>query len=242
MKKFLPLAILAVFYGCGDNNIDTVKKYTFEQDKSMSIGVAIDGFKECESVKWLDESNKDQKIVSAICAVKPSVLKAEFESMNGKYQAALKKEQDKTQEQLDRAVEKTAGEFERIKPGIKLSKEKIVQIADSFCKYEKDKLFPASCDNEAIAKAVADEYEIDKKSSFALVGFAYNFMHIASLTKREVKPLWIGELPKEIKSREYKFSFFINTDKSVSVKEIVLTQDGESKNIGRSIFTKVYER
>lgn len=67
MKKFLPLAILAAFYGCGDNNIDTVKKYTFEQDKSMSIGTAIDGFKECESVKWLDESNKDQKIVSAVC-------------------------------------------------------------------------------------------------------------------------------------------------------------------------------
>ncbi|MDO5046851.1 hypothetical protein, partial [Campylobacter sp.] len=223
MKKFLPIAILTIFYGCGDNNIDTVKKYTFEQNKSMSIGVAIDGFKECESVKWIDESNKDQKIVSAICVVKPSVLKAEFEEINGKYEAAFKKEQEKNQEQLDKAVEKIVGEFERIKPGAKLSKEKIVQIADSFCKYEKDKLFPTSCDNEAITKALADEYAIQKGSSFALTGFVHNFSHIVFLTKHEVKPLWLGELPKEVKSREYKFSFFINTDNSVSVKEIVLT-------------------
>lgn len=242
MKKFLPLAILAAFYGCGDNNIDTVKKYTFEQDKSMSIGTAIDGFKECESVKWLDESNKDQKIVSAVCTVKPSVLKTEFEDINVKYQAALKKEQDENQEQLDKAIERITSEFERIKPGAKLNKEKIIEIADKFCKYEKENIFPATCDNEAIAKTLAEGHDIKQGSSFALAGFAHNFSHITLLTKREVKPLWLGALPKEIKAREYKFSFFINTDKSVSIKEIVLIEDGESKKISKSILSKVYAR
>ena len=49
MKKalFLAFSALLLLTGCKDSNISLVKNYTLKGNKSITIGLAIDGFKGC---------------------------------------------------------------------------------------------------------------------------------------------------------------------------------------------------
>ncbi|MCD8213180.1 MAG: hypothetical protein LUC34_03895 [Campylobacter sp.] len=233
-----------IFAGCGENNIDTVKNYTFPQNKSMSVGTAIDGFNECEKVVWSDESSKDQKIVSAVCVVKNSVLKAEFDAQNAQYQEAVQKEKADNQKHIDSSVDFTKKEFDKFKNenSPQITDEQIIALAKKYCKRVTGNMFRSvECDQKALSDELATTYNL-KHDNWAFGNFVFSFSDVANFTTREVKPIWFGEIPKEIKSREYKFSFYINTDKSVSIKDVILTQDGASKNVGAGTLAKVYKR
>lgn len=78
MKKILLNTFCAIaFFGCGDESINVVKKTIIKTiDKNLTIGEAIDGFKDCESVKWQSAkiTNNSYKVL-ATCKIKSSVLK-----------------------------------------------------------------------------------------------------------------------------------------------------------------------
>lgn len=59
VKVFAGAAIAAfVLCGCSDDNVKIVKEYTLPQQKSMTIGNAIDGSSECKKVSWQDIGSK----------------------------------------------------------------------------------------------------------------------------------------------------------------------------------------
>jgi len=62
------LAMTAALAGCGNNDIDAVKKQTLDQDQSYTVGQSFDNRKVCDSVKW-DEITDDRgrKIVEYRC-------------------------------------------------------------------------------------------------------------------------------------------------------------------------------
>jgi hypothetical protein len=66
--KVLMLGLSASLAGCGNSDINAVKKQTLDQDQSYTVGQAFDNRKVCDSVKW-DEITDDRgrKIVEYRC-------------------------------------------------------------------------------------------------------------------------------------------------------------------------------
>ena len=48
--KFLLLATVLTIYGCGESNVDRVKKTIWNYDDTMTLGTAAAGSKECSKV------------------------------------------------------------------------------------------------------------------------------------------------------------------------------------------------
>jgi hypothetical protein len=66
--KVLMVGLSASLVGCGNSDIDAVKKQALDQDQSYTVEQAFDNRKVCDSVKW-DEitDNRGRKIVEYRC-------------------------------------------------------------------------------------------------------------------------------------------------------------------------------
>lgn len=236
-------AVGAVLAGCGDSNIDIVKNYTFAEAKMMTIGSAIDGFKDCKSVKWADESKDDLKVVTAVCDVKDEILKSEFDARNAKYNEAVKKADDEKQKSIIFALNTLNKSCKTLRNEAEFSLEEALSVANKFCKFDSKKsgFIKTQCDENGVKNELLNTYNV-KDSGLYLNNCVFSFGVLAEASQREPNVFWMGEMPKQIASRTYKFSFFVNTDKSVSLKEIVRTDDDKTQKLSKMFLAKVYKR
>lgn len=247
MKKFyFSLACLALI-GCGDSNIDIVKKATLSQNKTMTIGDAIDSFKECESVKWEDTSKNKQNIVTVTCKIKSEILKDEFNQINAEYQKALDAAKQRNQEMIENTYNIFKDNLQSLsKTDVKFpSIQELLELAKKHCKLNKNESFfslsMGECDESTDEELKNFNYE--PRDSFFKIGLDNYLLPILRYSQEEIKPIWFKELPKEVKSRTYKINFFVNTDKSVACKDAFVINDGEEKEIRKNeLLYKFYER
>ena len=250
--KFSIIAAVLALAGCGDNNIDTVKNYTLPQKKSMTIGAAIDGYEGCKSVKWEDVSAKDLKAVKVTCEVSDAILKAQFDNQNAKYEKAVQKAKDEAQKNVDKALELIMQIYNdnnlKTEASADASKEELLALANKFCKYDKEKEkkhtfgAPVTCDNDALTSELLDKHKLNGKS-IMFDNFVNQFQWVALDSQRPPKPIFFGDMPKQINSRSYELKFIINTDKTVDIdRKAVMIEDGERKEIGSGVLGKFYER
>lgn len=232
MKKFLFSAVCAfALIGCGDSNIDIVKNATLDINKTMTIGAAIDGSKQCESVKWKDTSKDGQNIVTATCEIKKEILeeqsKAYLEGMRIFNEANILKNYS----ELNTILQDSS------KTEVKLSKqEDIVELTKKHCKLNKNKEKPSGeCDKSIYEELKKFNYEPNSDESAHLEKLFINILYY----NQEL--IWS---PEKVKPASLNVNFFVNTDKSVSFKNAFVIYDGKegtpSNDVG--ILSKFYER
>ncbi|WP_025803425.1 OmpH family outer membrane protein [Campylobacter corcagiensis] len=248
--------------GCGENNIDIVKNYTFPNIKTMTIGTAIGTFDECQSVKWKDESNEAQKIVSATCVVKPEILKAEYETEIAKlqkekdeYKAEFDKAKDEFEKRYKEAEQKALNSFKADRQreldwavtwgnwpkDTGTTEDDVWELYDEFCK---DKKF---CDNDGLSTKIQYKYKLGKNTNKE-----ERMIKSINNLKKEMDKEFSPEnynMPKfiepvkmfgrdlnqtiePISSRSYKFEFFVNTDKTVEFKDEYIIENGLAEKSG----------
>lgn len=248
--KFSLIAAVLALTGCGDNNIDIVKNYTLPIKKSMTIGAAVDGYKGCQKVKWEDVSGNDLKLVKVTCEVSSDVLKAEFDKQNARYEEAVQKAKDDAQKSLEKTLERIINNYNELKTegSSDANKEELLALANKFCKYDEEKAkkssfsAPVNCDNDAIADELSNKYKLNG-NAFLFSTFVSQFQWAALDSQRPPKPIFFGDMPKQINSRSYELKFIINTDKTVDIdRKAVMIEDGERKEIGSGVLGKFYER
>ncbi|WP_267523286.1 hypothetical protein [Campylobacter sp. MG1] len=241
MKKFLFSTVCALaLIGCGDSNIDIVKNATLDINKTMTIGAAIDGSKQCESVKWEDTSKDGQNIVTATCEIKKEILENEFKE------------------------EQKAFNFKKNFNELKITSEYLTIAKDLRNKCKSDLKLP---DNQGILELTKKHCELHKRTKleFSILVCKetiseeinkfnctpkYDSYYLSSLLTPLAYYVAVGEeivlfeTPKEVKSRIYKINFFVNTDKSVDVKDAFVINDGEEDKVYYydSLLSKIYKR
>lgn len=240
MKKFyFSLACLALI-GCGDSNTDIVKNATLNFNKTMTIGTAIDNFNDCKSVKWKDTSKGGQNIVTATCEIKKEILKNEFkekqeafENKKASNQAAIAKEYETIKKNLqnkcksDLELPDLQGILELTKKHCELTK-RTKGVSFSYLKCEKtisDEINNFNCAPKYTA------YNLEN----LLKAFAYY--------NAEGEEIVLFETPVEVKSRTYKISFYVNTDKTIDLKDaFVIDDDKELEVSADRMLREFYKR
>ena len=251
VKVFFGAAIAAfVLYGCGEDNVKIVKEYTLPQQKSMTIGNAIDGSSECKKVSWQDISVKNGiQAVKMTCEVSPEVLKAEFDRANATYEKAYASEAESQEKRLQNSLKYASDSYERLKTqsSPQFDKDKILQTANKFCKFDEEKSkgisfsAPVKCDDDAMQKEIAEVYKLNA-NNWSYANFLNLIKDIAASSQRPVNVLFIDK-PVRITSRQIEIKFIVNTDKSVDVdRTAMMIEDGNSKEIGSGIIRKFYKR
>lgn len=216
----------------------------------MTIGNAIDGSSECKKVSWQDISvKKGIQAVKVICEVSPEVLKAEFDKANAAYENAYASEAKRKEDRLQNSLNYVLDSYERLKTqsSPQFDKDKILQTANKFCKFDEKKSkgisfsAPVKCDDDALEKEVADVYKLNTKD-WGYSNFLNLLKNIASDSQEPVKVLFIDK-PVQVASRQIEIKFIVNTDKSVDVDQAaMMIEDGSSKEIGSGIIRKFYKR
>ena len=251
VKVFFGAAIAAfVLCGFGEDNVKIVKEYTLPQQKSMTIGNAIDGSSECKKVSWQDISVKNGiQAVKMICEVSPEVLKAEFDRANAAYEKAYASEAESQEKRLQNSLEYASDSYERLKTqsSPQFDKDKILQTANKFCKFDEEKSKGISfsalvkCDDDALQKEVAEVYKLNA-NDWGYSNFLNLVKDLAASSQRPIKVLFVDK-PVQIVSRQIEIKFIVNTDKSVDVdRAAMMIEDGNSKEIGSGIIRKFYKR
>ena len=251
VKVFFGAAIAAfVLCGCGEDNVKIVKEYTLPQQKSMTIGNAIDGSSECKKVSWQDISVKNGiQAVKMTCEVSPEVLKAEFDRANAAYEKAYASEAESQEKRLQNSLEYASDSYERLKAqsSPQFDKDKILQTANKFCKFDEEKSKGISfsalvkCDDDALQKEVAEVYKLNA-NDWGYSNFLNLVKDLAASSQRPIKVLFVDK-PVQIVSRQIEIKFIVNTDKSVDVdRAAMMIEDGNSKEIGSGIIRKFYKR
>jgi hypothetical protein len=250
-KIFFGAAISAiVLCGCGEDNVKIVKEYTLPQQKSMTIGNAIDGSSECKKVSWQDISvKKGIQAVKMTCEVSPDVLKAEFDRANAAYEKAYAAEAESKEKHLQNSLKYASDSYERLKTqsSPQFDKDKILQTANKFCKFDEEKSknlsfsSPVKCDDDALQKEIAEVYKLNA-NNWSYTNFLNLIKDIAASSQRPVNVLFIDK-PVQITSRQIEIKFIVNTDKSVDVdRSAMMIEDGSAKEIGSGIIRKFYKR
>lgn len=251
VKVFFSAAIAAfVLCGCGEDNVKIVKEYTLPQQKSMTIGNAIDGSSECKKVSWQDISVKNSiQAVKMTCEVSAEVLKAEFDRANAAYEKAYASEEEGKEKRLQNSLKYASDSYERLKTqnSPQFDKDKILQTANKLCKFDEEKSkgisfsAPVKCDDDALQKEVADVYKLNA-NSWSYANFLNLIKDIAASSQRPVNVLFIDK-PVQITSRQIEIKFIVNTDKSVDVdRTAMMIEDGNAEEIGSGIIRKFYKR
>lgn len=242
MKKLYFSIIGLALIGCGDGNVDIVKNTTMDFNKTMTIENALEYSKYCKSVKWKDTSKAGQNIVTATCKVKKEILKDEYE----KGLAELNKQILDNKNLLDK-------EYNSLK-----------QKLQGKCKGEEEfpnmnvylELAKKHCDLKASNKGIYYTHlkckkEIAEEFANLNCGGKYGIYTLESY----LKPLAYYEdvikyveltksLYKEIKSRDIEISFYVNTDKSVDVKDAYVINDEQRESLfsASSVLKEFYTR
>ncbi|WP_298020741.1 hypothetical protein [uncultured Campylobacter sp.] len=251
VKVFFGAAIAAfVLCGCGEDNVKIVKEYTLPQQKSMTIGNAIDGSSECKKVSWQDISVKNSiQAVKMICEVSPEVLKAEFDKANAAYEKAYASEAESKEKRFQNSLKYASDSYERLKTqsSPQFDKDEILQIANKFCKFDEEKSKSLSfgsqvkCDYDALQKEIAEVYKLNA-NNWSYANFLNLVKDVAASSQRPVNVLFIDK-PVRITSRQIEIKFIVNTDKSVDVdRTAIMIEDGSAKEIGSGILRKFYKR
>lgn len=250
LKILASVAVLTTLTACGDSNVKTVKNYTFDFNKSMNVGTAIDGTPQCKKVQWKDESTKEQKFVSATCTFTDEELKKDFEAETKHFQQ-VKEKVDKDTERALKDIEK------KYKPLMgenspQFDKDKIIAATQKICKKVDDKV---ECDTEILRK------EFNLKENHGWHDLKYIDSDLTHLF-RNANPekeicanyfvkIECTEPPKMAQSMEAKITFVINTDNSVNVSKGEFLKDGKiiqtlenkyQERGNRAILEPFYER
>lgn len=247
--KFSIVLIGFLLLGCGEDNINTVKNYTFPQDKSMTVGTAIDGYKECAKVDWKDISVKDLKLVSATCDIKKELIEAENKEVQAKYEEALRKAKEEQAQKLEKAI----GDV--LENTNNLDKESVLKIANEFCEYDISKkdqapIFPkVKCDEEKLNTKAKEVFKEPHSKALGEIASKANFKNlledlkfVAQYSKEEPDVRFYNQRPEEIKDKKIQVMFVINTDKTVNIQKIALYVDGQAKELGRYFIGNFYKR
>lgn len=130
MKKilFCFISLMLFLAGCGDSNVKKVKDYTFDFDKSMTVGTAIETNKMLEKIKWQDISSDSQKIVQVTAEVKKEIIDRENKEAMNKYNEDTQKYENALEEATKKRDKKIV-EFEENR------KIKIQNFKDGYAKY-----------------------------------------------------------------------------------------------------------
>ncbi|CZE49003.1 hypothetical protein [Campylobacter geochelonis] len=209
----------------------------------MTIGTAIDSYKGFEKVVWSDVSTKEQKLVDAVVSVKKDVLKAEFDEKNAKYQEVLQRSKDKVQKNIKDNIQYVINEYNAQKSDTspQISEKEIIELANKYCTYNDGFIAISNCDKEAVF-GLKDTHALKYTHFWQAVNLANRLSGVKRALEQQPKVLFQDE-PKEVKSREYKFNFVINTDKTVNIKGVFLSQDrAKVKRSGLDILSKIYKR
>lgn len=228
MKKIYFSIVCLAFFGCSDSNTDIVKNTTLPQNKTMSIGTAIDNFDDCKNVKWKDTSKGGQNIVTVTCEIKKDILKNEFKEKQEAFdskklsnQIAIDKEYDAIKKNLQNRC-KTELELPNIEAILELTKKhceltkRAKGVAYSYFKCEK-----------AISEEINNFNCAPKYTTYNLENLLKGLAYYES----ERNDLILFETPVEIKSRFYKISFYVNTDKTVDLKDAFIADDGNETRV-----------
>ena len=229
------IAMLATLTACGDSNVKLVKNYTFDFNKSMNVGTAIDGKPQCKTVQWKDESTKEQKFVSANCTFTDEELKKDFEAET-KYFQEVKEKVDKT---IQDALQDLEKEYNRMKTesSPEFNREKVIIAAQKVCQNKE-------CDISAFGK----EFNLKEKgwrTGIFLEPLAKNYLRKLSQNTDDGKRVcgdWLEECkdePQMPQSIGYKITFVINTDNSVNVSKGEFLKNGE---VTQTLENKYQER
>lgn len=247
--KFSIILTGVLLLGCGDDNVNTVKNYTFPQDKSMTVGTAIDGYIECAKVDWKDASTKDLKLVSATCEIKKELIEVENKEVQAKYEEALQKAKEEQAQKLEKAI----GDV--LENTNNLDKESVLKIANEFCEYDISKkdqapIFPkVICDEEKLNTKAKEIFKEPHSKALGELATKMNFKHlledlkfVAQYSKEEPDVRFYNQRPEEIKDKKIQVMFVINTDKTVNVQKIIMHVDGQVKELGRHYMGNFYKR
>ena len=251
VKVFFGAAIAAfVLCGCGEDNVKIVKEYTLPQEKSMTIGNAIDGSSECKKVSWQDISVKNGiQAVKMTCEVSAEVLKAEFDRANAAYKKAYASEEEEQKKYVQDFLKNALERWDDIKTqdSPQPDQDKLLQIANKLCKFdeEKSKSFsfdiPVKCDEEGIQKEIVGAYKLNTKH-WGYDSFMNSLKNAVVKSQRPIKVPFVDK-PVQIASRQIEIKFIVNTDKSVDVDHsAMMIEDGNAEEIGSGIIRKFYKR
>ena len=247
LKILASVAVLTTLTACGGSNVKTVKNYTFDFNKSMNVGTAIDGTPQCKKVQWKDESTKEQKFVSATCTFTDEELKKDFEAET-KYFQEVKEKVDKT---IQDALQDLEKEYNRMKTenSPEFNREKVIIVAQKVCQ-----------NNECDISAFGKEFNLKEKgwrTGMFLDIVAKNYLRKLSQNTDDGKRVcgdWLEvckDEPQMPQSMEAKITFVINTDNSVNVSKgeflkggkIIQTLENKYQERGnRAILEPFYER
>ena len=234
LKILASVAVLTTLTACGGSNVKTVKNYTFDFNKSMNVGTAIDGSPLCKKVKWQDESTKEQKFVTAACSMNDELVKEYFEDGDKDYKklvASMEENKTRALEELGRKYKKMASDNTP-----EFNQDKLIAASKNICKEEKENKI--KCDLEAYRKEFnlkADEkgwggYQLNSLDE----GYLEDLFDVANSNDNQVcgsagffssrKCMDKPKMPQELQT---KITFVINTDKSVDVFKAELIDDGK---------------
>ena len=246
LKILASVAVLTTLTACGGSNVKTVKNYTFDFNKSMNVGTAIDGSPLCKKVKWQDESTKEQKFVTAACFMNDELVKEYFDDNEKRYKQMtenLEKAKTRALEELGRKYKKMASDNTP-----EFNQDKLIAASKNICKIEKED--EVKCDLEAYRKEFnlkADEkgwggYQLNSLDE----GYLEDLFDVANSNDNQVcgsagffssrKCMDKPKMPQELQT---KITFVINTDKSVDVfkgeiiddGKVVMTEDNKDRKI-----------
>lgn len=230
MKKFLFSAVCAfALIGCGDSNIDIVKNATLDINKTMTIGAAIDGYKQCESVKWKDTSKDGQNIVTATCEIKKEILEKKAKEKFDKFDKQFY--QECTEDYYDYI--KSQLEYSSKTPVKIPNKQEILELVKKHCKLnENEKDSRGKCDKSIYEDLKKFNYESERDKSLEIL-----LIDFLDCSQKSISP-------KKVKPTSLNVNFFVNTDKSVSFKNAFTIYDGKEETPSNDVreLSIFYER
>ena len=258
MKTFQLLAgmtAISLLTACGGSNVNTVKKYSFEFNKSMNIGTAIDGSPMCQKVQWKDESTKEQKLVAMTCYLPEKDIKEWFDNETNNYQE-IKNKVNKTREDAFKSLEK---EYKKMMTdnSPEFNQEKISTIIPKVCQKDENADSGIKCDINEFGKA----FQLKEKGWSP--GFFTGAFAIHDLRKlyqntddgKKVCADWLKECreePQMPQSMSVQVVFAVNTDKTVNVAKVAeLMNDqvtdehsipNQNEQINRQVLSDFYQR
>lgn len=122
----------------------------------------------------------------------------------------------------------------------KINLTTIIDLADKYCKMpNENEIKMEDCNTEAIKIELSKNFGyIESEGEYDRMGMWF-FTHLYEAMNQKLD---IPAEPTKPKSREYKFSFFVNTDKNVDLKDIFrIIDDGKPVELIPEVLDDIYK-
>ena len=226
LKILANFAVLMTLTACGGSNVKLVKNYSFDFNKSMPVGTAIDGATQCKKVQWKDESTKEQKFVAATCTLTDEEMKKDFDAQTEHFQ--------KVKAQAEKDSERSLANIERTYKNLmnenspQFDKDKTMATVPKICQKNDDKI---QCDTEMFRKEfnLKDDHGWTKLKHIdnELVHLFRNANPEKEVCANYMIKVECQEPPKKAQTMDIKITFVINTDNSVNVSKAEFFRDSK---------------